>query len=294
MTIKKLLVFGAVGMFAFLIMILMLFFFLSMFTYGTRTAQSDVGLGDESRWLNEEKTTTIAISRPHHIIPREVLFRDIAYHKDAYKEKYAPFRFWLYHADPSFNSNNLSYFQFLGLDNLGVNSAVQGFHINQKFSDPKHREDVMAIRTNTQIVDYPTPGFQYSKAPGNFSQFHFIGQNGVDMYFYYPFASDNSEYNKKHHKNVEGLVHIKLPLKSGTAKIVKSDAVEKWHSSVETLRSIDLYHPSFHSLCADKLRESHDFAHRVFGKSCNAKSPTKDHAIDDKKILLGKDFPTLN
>lgn len=275
-SIKRLLLWGLLSTIIFWALAIALFFFLKNVPVGTRTAQTDNGAGNIGRWLNADEYSTIAIERPHYIVPREISFSDVAPHYNPdYKEKYVPVRFWRYRSDPSFNQNKISFFHFLDEDNLEASAAVQGFHINRDAADPSLREDVMAIRTNAKIVDYSTPGFQYSKSPGHTSQFHFIGQNNAKLYFYYPFAKDDPTYNKIHHKNIEGVVQISLPFVSGDANIVKSDDTENWATTIETLKSLHLHPPAFHSLCADKLQSTKAFAHAVFGKSCSPEKHAK-------------------
>lgn len=277
-SVKQLLVLGLLVTIIFWALAIALFFFLKYVPVGIRTAQTDNGDGSASRWLNAEEYSTIAVERPHFIVPREISFGDVAPHYNPdYKEKYVPVRFWKYRSDPSFNQNKISFFHFLDESNLEASAAVQGFHINRDAANSSFREDVMAIRTNSKIVDYPTPGFQYSKSPGHTSQFHFIGQNKTNLYYYYPFAKDDSAYNIKHLKNIEGIVQVSLPFVSGDANIVKSDDTENWATTIETLKSLHLHPPSFHSLCADKLQASKDFAQAVFGKSC---SPVKHAKVD--------------
>ena len=220
--------------------------FLWFVPVGTRSAQRDIKGGDQ--WV-------IALSRPHYLIPREYLRTG----------GMNPIDIWSHFADPSFQTNRISYYDFKDIDGTRREAAVQGFNINKPYSNPEHREYVMAIRVGTKIFDYPTPGFLYGYQQGSIAKFHYIGQGGPSLYFYYPVSE---HYADPQGKYIEAIIQITLPFESGKIEIVKSNETDQWASIVTHLRSNDLSPKAFNSLCDGKLRESHKFAQELFGKEC--------------------------
>ena len=235
-----------IATFIFCVLALLLLLFLLLFPVGTRNAQSDIKGGDQR---------VIALSRPHFILPRE-------YHSTGGMN---PINFWSFAADPDFEGNKIAFNDFTDIDGTSQNAAVQGFHINRTYSNPAHREDVMAIRVGANIFDYPTPGFQYSIGFGSAVKFHYLGQVGSTHYYYYPLAHPLTHPLGDFY---EGIIQISRPFKSGKIEIVKSNEIEKWASILTLLRSIDLSPKAFNSLCNGKLIESRRFAQAFFGEAC--------------------------
>lgn len=220
--------------------------FLWFIPVGTRSALSDIKGGDQR---------VIALSRPHYIIPREYVNLG----------GMNPVNFWTYAADPDFSSGKISSHEFVEIDGEIKIAAVQGFNINRMYSNPEYREDVMAIRVGPRIFDYPTPGFEYTAGYGSLAEFHYLGQDGLNLYYYHPLA--NSRYDPLGNY-IEGIVRITLPHESGKVIIVKSTEIEKWASVVTLLRLIDLSPEAFSSLCKSKPLETHRFAQALFGRNC--------------------------
>ncbi len=216
---------------------------------GTRSAQSDVKGGDKH---------VIALRRPHYLIPRE-------YHS---RNEMNPINFWSYAADPDFAAGKISSHRFKDVDGKIKTAAVQGFRINLGYDNPAYREDVMAVRIDGQIYDYPTPGFMYSSI-GKHSVLHYIGRKGSDLYYYYPFAGSNRDV-KFEYGYIKAVIKITLPHGSGTAEIVRDYESEKWAALLAHLRQIDLSPDGFETLCKPepKWSGSREFAENVFAKPC--------------------------
>ncbi|PIE14676.1 MAG: hypothetical protein CSA68_10285 [Rhodobacterales bacterium] len=225
------------------------FLYASFFPVGTRSAQSDVKGGDKH---------VIALRRPHYLIPRE-------YHSH---NEMNPINFWSYAADPVFDVGKISSHRFKDMDGKIKTAAVQGFQINYNYDNPAYSEDVVAVRIDGQIYDYPTPGFMYSSIGKN-SVLHYIGRESLDLYYYYPFAGSDRD-DKFEYGHNEAVIKITLPHGSGTAEIVKSYDPDKWAALVAHLRQIDLSPDGFETLCKPepKWSGSREFAENVFAKPC--------------------------
>ena len=251
MKLRTIIILAIAAMVATIILLLILKFI----PIGTRSAQQDIKVSDTLYMLDDE---VINLSRPHYIIPREFI----------YTSGFHPFRFWHYNGDAHFSANKISSHFFMGLNTLGQLANVQGFNINLNYSEPTHREQVMAVRWAGKIYDYPTPGFQYSHGLSHLGRFFYIGQEGVDLYYYYPYAKHDPAFNREHFRHVEAILKISLPLKSGEVEIVKSDDLEQWPISVKKLQSLTLSTFAFTDLCQHRSGEARKFANMVFQRSC--------------------------
>ena len=222
--------------------------YLWFYPLGTRSAQSDLKGGD---------ARVIALSRPHYIIPRE-------YQREGGMN---PIDFWSHAADPNFGANKISVFEFVDLDGETRMAAVQGFNINRAFTNPAHRDDVMAIRVVTEIFEFGTPDFRYVGTGANL-KYHFLGQNDGNLYFYTPYAYPKLSFVPESGKHVEGIVEVSLPFGAGKTRITTSDDVDNWALIVASVTSIELG-PNVHSdLCNGKKKGSREFAQTLFGREC--------------------------
>lgn len=224
--------------------------YIAFYPFGQRSAQSDM-LGGDAR--------VIALSRPHYIIPREYIQQG----------GMNPVNFWSVASDPSFSGSRISEFTFLDLGGIIKSASVQGFNINRSFSKPIFKEDVLAIKIGETIFDFPTHEFEYTAGPASNLKFHFVGQDGRDVYLYFPYMDTDLSYVKEYKQYGEAVFVLSLPFEGRPIKIIPSTDRESWKSVIDTLRELEPKNPVFESLCDSSAREANNFAASLLGKECD-------------------------
>jgi hypothetical protein len=236
-------VYRAILLFAIISVCMALFF--RSFPIGERSTQADIKGGDE--WV-------INITRPHYLFPREWLRAG----------GMNPIDFWSHAPDPDFEANRLYSHHLDGGTSEAKVVWVQGFHVNRAYSNPSHREEVMAIRMDGEVFEFPVPDFRFYSLASSAS-FRFLGQTDSKLYYFYHGAT------KQLHANITAVLIVALPLKSGQIQIVRSDEKEYWMRTMEEVRQLPPLELAFEEICADRYVESVSFAEELFNKDC----PTK-------------------
>lgn len=191
----------------------------------------------------------IAISRPHYLVPREIVTAGVPLPGG----EFGVFR------DPHFAATET---RIIEID-IGLQSRktvrVQGFDVNPIFKRARHKESLLAFDVDSELVEVSVPGVCFSCFPRG-SQLSYVGRTEASQVFMVT--------NPTHESTAPALVSVSLPIDANSSATVVGVDVAAADPLIDELRKFDKLNPNFSKVCAMSMKPINAFWKQAFGKVC--------------------------